>query len=178
MPRNSRRNNESTNSLPASRIASEIAGEFLPPPSRIPIAKWQKILEDEHASHVVGFIREEIVRSAADAICENYFRKAVYGFVVNCAYEAWMRAFQWVHLEYDNRGISDGCPVPDEAPPLVAKHPRLPRGVPTVYGRLAKLIASQKSSNRRFREAPCATSALHGRSGTLREGRLRTKIRN
>lgn len=90
MPRNSRRNNKSTNSL----RTSEIAEEFLPPPSRIPIAKWQEIMEDEHVSHIVGFIREEIVRSAADAICEDYFRKAVYGFVVNCSYEAWMRAFQ------------------------------------------------------------------------------------
>ncbi|XP_018317909.1 uncharacterized protein [Mycetomoellerius zeteki] len=116
-------------------------------------------------------IREEIVRSAADAICEDYFRKAVYGFVVNCSYEAWMRAFQWAHLEYDNRGMFDGCPIPDEAPPLVVKHPRLRRGVPTVYGRLEKLIASQKSSNQH--KASCAKSALHGKNG-----RLSKKIRN
>ncbi|XP_018370709.1 PREDICTED: uncharacterized protein LOC108766123 [Trachymyrmex cornetzi] len=170
MPKNSRRNNESTNSLPILRT-SEIPEEFLPPPSRIPIAKWQEIMEDEHVSHIVGFIREEIVRSAADAICEDYFRKAVYGFVVNCAYEAWMRAFQWAHLEYDNRGMLDGCPTPDEASPLVVKHPQLPRGVPTVYGRLAKLTASKKSSSQR--KTSCAKSTLHGKSG-----RLSTKIRN
>lgn len=90
MQRNTRRNNES---LHVSRV-SEVAEEFSPPPSQIPMAKWQEILENEHASHVVGFIREEIVRSAADAICEGYLRKAVYGFVVNCAYEAWMHAFR------------------------------------------------------------------------------------
>lgn len=104
MPRNSRRNNESMNSLAVSYV-SEIAGEFSPPPSRIPMAKWQEILEDEHASHIVGSIREEIIRSAADAICEGYFRRAVYGFVVNCAYEAWMRAFQVIREKlwgYDN----------------------------------------------------------------------------
>ena len=90
------KNNESKTTTSLSILRSEILSfeEFLPPPSRIPISKWQEIIEDEHVSHVVGFIREEIVRSAADAIYENYFRKAVYGFVVNCAYEAWMRAFQ------------------------------------------------------------------------------------
>ncbi|XP_018340978.1 PREDICTED: uncharacterized protein LOC108747755 [Trachymyrmex septentrionalis] len=170
MSRNSRRTNESTNSLPILRT-SEIPEEFLPPPSRIPIAKWQEIMEDEHVSHIVGFIREEIVRSAADAICEDYLRKAVYGFVVNCAYEAWMGAFQWAHLEYDNRGISDeGCLVPDEAPPLVDKHSRLPRGVPTVYGRL-KLTASTKSLSQH--KASYTKSALRGKSE-----RLSRKIRN
>lgn len=187
MPRNSRRNNESTNSL---RVP-EVAEEFSPPPSRIPMAKWQEILGQEQASHVAGFIREEIVRSAADAICEGHLRRAAYGFVVDCAYEAWMRAFrviqraafarprhrsydrsysQWAHLEYDDRGMSDGCPVPEETPSLIAKHPRS-RRVPTVYGRLAKLAESRKSPSRR--EATGAKSALHGRSG-----RLRTKIRN
>lgn len=184
MPRNSRRNNESTHSSRVSRVAEE----FSPPPSRIPMAKWQEILENEQASHVAGFIREEIVRSAADAICEGHLRRAVYGFVVDCAYEAWTRAFrvisrkgsevrrdassilrsimhsQWAHLEYDDRG----CPVPEEVPPPIAKHPRR---VPTVYGRLAKLAESRKPSSRC--EATCAKSAPHGRGG-----RLSTKIRN
>lgn len=92
MRKNTRRSSD-INSLPASRV-SRIAGEFSPPPSRIPRTKWQEILEDECVSHIVGFIREEIVRLAENAIREGYLRRAVYGFVVDCAYEAWMRAFQ------------------------------------------------------------------------------------
>lgn len=69
---------------------SEVAEEFSPSPSRIPMAKWQEIIEDEQANHVADFIREEIVRSAADAICETHLWRAAYGFVVNCVYEAWM----------------------------------------------------------------------------------------
>jgi len=75
---------------------------------------------------------------------------------------------QWSHMEYDNRGMSDGCPVPDEAPSLIAKHPQLPRGVPTVYGRFTKLTVNRKPS-----KAACTKSALHGKSG-----RLNMKIRN
>lgn len=93
MRKNSRRNNESASSLRVSRVP-EVAEELSPPPSRIPMAKWQEILEDEEASHVAGFMREKIVRSAADVICEAHLRRAAYGFVVDCAYEAWMRAFR------------------------------------------------------------------------------------
>lgn len=87
MPKNSRRNNDDSH-------VSGISREFSPPPSRIPRAKWQDILKDEHISHIVGSIREEIIQSTENAIHEGYLRKTMYGFVVNCAYEAWMRAFQ------------------------------------------------------------------------------------
>lgn len=90
MSKNSRRNSDAN-------LFSQISGltrEFLPAPSRIPEKKWQEILENEHIDHIIGSIREEIVQSAADAIYEGYLRNAVYGFVTDCAYEAWMRAFQ------------------------------------------------------------------------------------
>lgn len=89
----SRRNNDAS-SLSISHVYAGRPGEFSPPPSRIPSMKWQEIIEDECVSHIIGSIREEIIRSAEDAIREGYLRRKVYGFVVNCAHEAWMRAFQ------------------------------------------------------------------------------------
>ncbi|CAL1684680.1 unnamed protein product [Lasius platythorax] len=169
MPKNSRRNSD-VNSLPVSRV-SGIAREFSPPPSRIPRAKWQEILEDERVSHIVGSIREEIIRSAEDAIREGYLRRAVYGFVVNCAHEAWMRAFQWAHLRYDDQGMSDW--TPDEktpASPVHAEGPRLSQGVPTVYGRLERLITTRKSSS--YCKAACAKGASRRKNE-----RLNIKIR-
>lgn len=54
---------------------------------------------------------------------------------------------QWAHLEYDDQEV---CPsdsqISDETD---EKDPRLRRGVPTVYGRLEKLISVRKSPNDR-----------------------------
>lgn len=162
MPKNSRRNSDA-NSLSVSHV-SRIPREFSPPPSRIPRVKWQEILEDEHVSHIVGSIREEIIRSAEDAIYEGYLRKTVYAFVVNCAHEAWMHAFQWAHLRYDE-GISDDW-TPDETPsPVPTKSPPLTRRVPTVYGRLERLITTKKSSD--YCKAPCAKDASHRKNERL-----------
>lgn len=72
----------------------ELKQKFSLPPSQISEVKWQEILEEEYISYIIGSIREEIIRSAADAICKGYLQRAVYSFVSNCVREAWMRAFQ------------------------------------------------------------------------------------
>ncbi|XP_050460026.1 uncharacterized protein LOC126855950 [Cataglyphis hispanica] len=155
MPKIPRRNNDAS-SLSSSHVYAGSRGEFSPPPSRIPWMKWQEIIEDECVSHIIGSIREEIIRSAEDAIYEGYLRRKVYGFVVNCAHEAWMRAFQWAHLPYDDEGIPDDWSPDDETPSPVAKSARVSR-VPTIYGRYEKLITIQKSSS--YCKAPCAKGA-------------------
>jgi DNA topoisomerase VI subunit B len=72
----------------------ENADESLPPPSRIPLEKWQEILEEEYDRHVIGSIREEIVQSAVDTLYNSYLQRTVYGFVINRVREDWMRIFQ------------------------------------------------------------------------------------
>ncbi|KAM0733000.1 hypothetical protein ACS0PU_012549 [Formica fusca] len=167
MPKILRRNNDA-NSLSVSHVSAGSPGEFLPPPSRIPRMKWQEIIEEERISHIVGSIREEIVRSAEEAIREGYLRRRIYGFVVNCAHEAWMRVFQWAHLRYDDEGMisDDWTPDDDETPSPVAKDPRLSRGVPTIYGRFERLITTQKSSS--YCKAPCAKGASRRKNERLK----------
>lgn len=87
----------------------EIADESLHSPSRIPLEKWQEILEEERDSHVIGSIREEIVQSAVDAIYEGYLRKVVYGFVISRQYENWIDALQVISRKQrrTHRGNTD-----------------------------------------------------------------------
>lgn len=93
-------NNNNNANLSVSNLSSstyhvlDIADESPHPPSRIPLEKWQEILEEERDSHVIGWIREEIVRSAVDAIYDGHLRKAVYGFIVNRVRDDWTRMFQ------------------------------------------------------------------------------------
>lgn len=68
--------------------------EFLLPPSRIVGTKWQEILDEDNISHIIGSIRNEIVRSAEDMIYEGYLQGMVYSFIIRCACKAWTSAFQ------------------------------------------------------------------------------------
>lgn len=102
MPKYSRHNSD-TSSV---SLVPEIAREFLPSPSRIPIMKWQEILEAENKSYIIASICEEIVQSAADTFCEGYFRRTAYSFIIGCTYEAWMRAFRVIQKRYTTCSIS------------------------------------------------------------------------
>jgi len=68
--------------------------ESLPPPYRIPVEKWQEILEEEYDRHIIGSIREEIIQSAVNILYEGYLQRTVYGFVINRVREDWIRIFQ------------------------------------------------------------------------------------
>jgi len=78
----------------------------LPPPYRIPLEKWQEILEEEYNSYAICSVCEEIVESAVDILYEDYLRRTVYSFVINYVRENWIRMFEVIRKkERSNNSI-------------------------------------------------------------------------